>query len=333
MLHGIIYARHAQSLDTDPQRRFRRRGAVVLRHRHACRRCTSRPTCSATDDWDDAGGRREVGARPCRRAARHPLDRRRPGPRGGLRLGLVEPATGVIGLRNPGSLAQTLHMDLANALEFPGMPRAPGKRRLRSAMAQAGRSAPARSSTSNSSPTKCWSGTWCRGNDLRPSREPAALAGLACGARRGARQQDRAGHEQHDDRQHAEARIAHQERGDADHRWTQHGRRTCPSCCGAEELALLAFRHERTRNNERDKATGMPPCTRPIDGGERVEVARPRSSGTRRPSPPHRSRYAMKIPLRAPIKLPSQPNASAAGKPTNCVISRAAIRLCCGEAE
>jgi hypothetical protein len=39
---------------------------------------------------------------------------------------------------------------------------------------------------------------------------------------------------------------------------------------------------------------------------------------------------AMKIPLRAPILLPIQPNASAAGKATNCVISSAAIRLCCG---
>ena len=41
----------------------------------------------------------------------------------------------------------------------------------------------------------------------------------------------------------------------------------------------------------------------------------------------------MKMPVRGPMRLPSQPNSSAAGKPTNCVISSAVMQAACFEAE
>ena len=85
----------------------------------ACRRCTSLRTCSPTDNWDTLA----TAAKWARARADVLRDSHWIGgdPARGEVYGWASwsPQRAVIGLRNPSAQAQTLHMDLARALELP----------------------------------------------------------------------------------------------------------------------------------------------------------------------------------------------------------------------
>ena len=130
MLHGMIYARHADNLTADPGDDFARRDPRLLRHRHPAAGDVHHAGAADPGDWDDLA----EGAEWSRRNAATLLDTHWIGgdpaelePYGHAAW---SPARSILVLRNPSAEPATLALDPGEALEMP--PEAPCRCRFRS---------------------------------------------------------------------------------------------------------------------------------------------------------------------------------------------------------
>ncbi|HEY8266085.1 MAG TPA: enterotoxin [Steroidobacteraceae bacterium] len=120
MLHGIIYARHARGLDSDPHDDFADEVHSYFASGTGLQEMYISPDLLSPDNWDTLA----TAAKWARARAVVLRDSHWIGgdPARGEVYGWASwtPQRAVIGLRNPGSQAQTLHMDLEKSLELPG---------------------------------------------------------------------------------------------------------------------------------------------------------------------------------------------------------------------
>jgi len=120
MLHGIIYARHARGLDSDSHDDFADEVHSYFASGTGLQEMYISPDLLSPDNWDTlASAAKWARARADVLRDSHWLGG---DPARGEVYGWASwsPQRAVIALRNPGSQAQTLNMDLAKALELPG---------------------------------------------------------------------------------------------------------------------------------------------------------------------------------------------------------------------
>jgi hypothetical protein len=119
MLHGIIYARHARGLDSDPHNDFADEVHSYFASGTGLQEMYISPDLLNPDNWDTLA----TAAKWARARADTLRDSHWIGgdPARGEVYGWASwsPQQAVIGLRNPGAQARTLQMDLAKALELP----------------------------------------------------------------------------------------------------------------------------------------------------------------------------------------------------------------------
>ncbi|HEX9107938.1 MAG TPA: hypothetical protein VF832_11935 [Longimicrobiales bacterium] len=122
MLHGLIYARHARNLDTDPGGDFRSEVRDYFGTGTQLQEMYITPALLKPEDWDALA----EAARWSRRNAQtlrdtHWLDGdpARLEPYGWASWSATAPATGLVTLRNPADRPQRFELHLAHALELP----------------------------------------------------------------------------------------------------------------------------------------------------------------------------------------------------------------------
>jgi hypothetical protein len=130
MLHGLIYARHAKNLSTDPQGDFRAEIRSYFGTGTQLQEMYVSPSLLAARDWDDLA----EAAQWSRRNAPTLVDTHWVGGHPG-RLEVYgwaawSPGHGILTLRNPSDKVQTCDLDMAEVWELP--PDAPGRFAVRS---------------------------------------------------------------------------------------------------------------------------------------------------------------------------------------------------------
>jgi hypothetical protein len=140
MLHGMIYAKHAHNLDTDPGHDFRSEARAYFGTGTQLQEMYVTPGLLTSEDWDAVA----EAARWARRSARALVDTHwvggDPAQLQAYGHAAWAPGKAILVLRNPSDRPQTLALDVATALELPSD--APQRYRMRSPWG-ADRAAPA----------------------------------------------------------------------------------------------------------------------------------------------------------------------------------------------
>ena len=119
MLHGIIYAKHAKNLNTDPVHDFAERSACLFWHRHELQEMYITPSLLTDANWDSlaeaAAGRART---PTYCVDTHWIG----GDPGRLDVygwASWSPRKAILVLRNPSDRPKTINLDIAKAFELP----------------------------------------------------------------------------------------------------------------------------------------------------------------------------------------------------------------------